>query len=342
MFFFCYNGNVSTTKHESGVTMKNKPVTIRDVAREAGVGVGTVSRVLNSGSVKEDTRKRIQETIKKLGYKPNMFARTLAGGKSRRILALIPEVKTEFHWRILESFDHEIDKEDYQSIIYPLISQKRYDALINNPSFAQEVEGVVIMTITPSIFNDGIRIKVPVVLIEEFKENYSCVYLNNLNGGRIAANHLLERDITKYYAIYSSVSNPYIKNEHMRERVTGFKNTLKSKGIPFDDDQIIYADYSMGPSNELIKKMLTETKRPGIFAMTDNFALLVMQVASTIGLIPGKDFFLVGYDNQTWTEKAGLTTIEQPIEEFGKVGARLLLERIKNPETPKKYYIKGG
>ncbi len=120
----------------------------------------------------------------------------------------------------------------------------------------------------------------------------------------------------------------------MRERVTGFKNTLKSKGVPFDDDQIIYADYSMGPSNDLIKKMLTETKRPGIFAMTDNFALLVMQVASTIGLMPGKDFFLVGYDNQTWTEKAGLTTIEQPIEEFGKVGARLLLERIKNPETP--------
>jgi len=314
--------------------MKNKTVTIRDVAREAGVGVGTVSRVLNSGSVKEDTRKKIQETIKKLGYKPNMFARTLAGGKSKRILALIPEVKSEFHWRLLESFDHEIDKEDYQSIIYPLISKNRYEALINNPSFAQDVEGVVIMTITPSVFDDGIRVKVPVVLIEEFRENYSCVYLNNLNGGRIAANHLLERDITKFYAIYSSAANPYIKNEHMKERVTGFKNTLLSRGKSFTDEQIIYSDYSLGPSNEMIKKMLTETRRPGIFAMTDNFALLVMQVASTIGLIPGKDFFLIGYDNQTWTEKAGLTTIEQPIEEFGKIGARLLMEKIKNPDAP--------
>lgn len=314
--------------------MKTKSVTIRDVAREAGVGVGTVSRVLNAGSVKEDTRKKIERTIKKLGYKPNMFARTLAGGKSRRILALIPEVKSEFHWRILESFDHEIDKQNYQSIIYPLISKKRYDALINNPSFAQEVEGVVIMTITPNVFDDGIKIKVPVVLIEELRENYSCVYLNNLKGGRIAANHLLERNITKFYAIYSSAANPYIRNEHMNERLLGFKNSLKKKGRSFEPDQIVYADYSLGPSNEMIKKMLTETKRPGIFALTDNFALLVMQVASTIGLVPGRDFFLVGYDNQTWTEKAGLTTVEQPIEEFGKVGAKLLLERIKNPDAP--------
>ncbi|HOO31691.1 MAG TPA: LacI family DNA-binding transcriptional regulator [Thermotogota bacterium] len=314
--------------------MRSKNITIRDVAREAGVGVGTVSRVLNSGSVKEDTRKKVLETIEKLGYKPNFFARTLAGGKSDRILTIMPEVKSEFHWRILESFDHEIDKENFQSIIYPLISKKRYEALISNPSFIEEVEGVVIMTITPDIINGKLEINAPVVLIEEKSDKCSCVYLNNRKGGRIAANHLLERNVSKYYAIYSSAANPYIKNEHMKERIIGYMETLKDAGKKFEDDQVIYADYSLGPSIDQIKKMLTETKRPGIFAMTDNFALSVLQVASTIGLHPGKDFFIVGYDNQSWTEKAGLTTVEQPIEEFGKTGAKLLMERIKNPDAP--------
>jgi LacI family transcriptional regulator len=314
--------------------MKSKNITIRDVAREAGVGVGTVSRVLNSGSVKQDTRQKVLETIKRLGYKPNFFARTLAGGKTDRILTIMPEVKSEFHWRILESFDHEIDKENFQSIIYPLISRKRYDALISNPSFIQEVEGVIIMTITPDILDDRFEVNAPVVLIEEKSNKCSCVYLNNRKGGRIVANHLLERNITKYYAIYSSAANPFIKNEHMKDRIIGYRDTLIDAGKLFEDEQIIYADYSLGPSNEQIKKMLTETNRPGIFAMTDNFALLVLQVASTIGLSPGKDFFLVGYDNQSWTEKAGLTTIEQPIEEFGKTGAKLLIERIKNPALP--------
>jgi LacI family transcriptional regulator len=314
--------------------MKPKNITIRDVAREAGVGVGTVSRVLNSGSVKEDTRKKVLETIERLGYKPNFFARTLAGGKSNRILTIMPEVQSEFHWRILESFDHELDKENFQSIIYPLISRKRYDALINNHSFAQEVEGVVIMTITPHIFDGGIEINSPIVLIEEKSDHHSCVYLNNRNGGRIVANHLLERNVTNFYAIYSSAANPFIKNEHMKDRIVGFRDTLNDAGESFEEDHVVYADFRLGPSNKQIKKMLTENKRPGIFAMTDNFALLVLQVASTIGLIPGKDFFLIGYDNQSWTEKAGLTTIEQPIEEFGKMGAKLLIEKIKNPDSP--------
>jgi len=60
----------------------------------------------------------------------------------------------------------------------------------------------------------------------------------------------------------------------------------------------------------------------------------VLQVASTIGKKPGKDFYIIGYDNQSWTEKIGLTTIEQPIEEFGKTGAKLILEKIENPESP--------
>ncbi len=314
--------------------MSAKRVTIRDVAREAGVGVGTVSRVLNSGAVKTDTRQRVLKTIEKLGYKPNIFARSLAGGKSRRILTLIPEVKSEFHWRILESFDHQLDEYDFQSIIYPLISKKRYEALINNPSFAQEVEGVVMMTITPEILKNGLYVEVPVVLIEENRKDFSCVFLNNYRGGVLAANRLIERGATDFYAIYSSIANPLIKNRHMQRRIDGFRDALEEYNIELYNHHIIYSDYSIGPSTNNIRDMLSGGGKPGIFALTDNFALLVLQVASTIGKKPGKDFYIIGYDNQSWTEKIGLTTIEQPIEEFGKTGAKLILEKIENPESP--------
>jgi LacI family transcriptional regulator len=314
--------------------MRNKKVTIKDVAKEAGVGVGTVSRVLNAGSVNLLTRERVMIAIQKLKYKPNIFARQLAGGKSRRILALMPEVKTEFHWRILEAFDSQLDKFDYQSIIYPLTSVKRYESLILNPSFIQEVEGIVIFTINPSVIDKFWDLKVPVVLIEQKHSSFPCVFLNNFRGGQLAAQHLILKEASDFFTLYSLVDNPLVDGKHMEERLDGFKQVLNQEKILFSDDHTIYGDFILGPSNSKLTKILTEYTKPGIFSLTDNFALVLLQIASSLGKIPGKDFLLIGYDNQSWTEKVGLTTIEQPIEDFGETAAQIIIERIRYPQRP--------
>ncbi|HPE68370.1 MAG TPA: LacI family DNA-binding transcriptional regulator [Thermotogota bacterium] len=314
--------------------MDHKKVTIKDVAKEARVGIGTVSRVLNAGVVNPKTRERVQKAIDKLGYQPNFFARQLAGGKSRRILALIPEVKTEFHWRILETFDACLDRKDYQSIIYPLTSMKRFENLVSNMSFAQEVEGIALLTINADILDDFWDSQLPVVLIEQKHPDLPCVFLNNYRGGKLAAQHLISKDATDFFALYSVVENPLVDPLHMEERLGGFRDVLEQENRSLSKDQIVYGDFALGPSHAKLTEILTKYERPGIFALTDNFALFLLQVASSLGKVPAKDFLLVGYDNQSWAEKVGLTTIEQPIDDFGDIGAQLILERILTPEKP--------
>jgi len=314
--------------------MNSKKVTIKDVAKEAGVGVGTVSRVLNAGSVDPLTREKVLVAIQKMKYRPNIFARQLAGGKSRRILALMPEVKTEFHWRILEAFDSQLDKYDYQSIIYPLTSVKRYESLLFNPSFLQEVEGIAIFTINPGILDKFWDMKLPVVLIEQKHNSFPSVFLNNYRGGQLAAQHLIHKEASDFFTLFSLVDNPLVDGKHMIERLEGFKDTLNKDNIVFENENNVYGDFILGPSNARLTQILTEYRKPGIFSLTDNFALIFLQIASSLGKIPGKDFLLIGYDNQSWTEKVGLTTIEQPIEDFGETAAQIIVERILHPEKP--------
>ena len=102
-----------------------KRVTIEHVAKKAGVGLGTVSRVLNGGSVSAKTKQKVLQVIKELGYSPSIHARTLAGGKTQRIMFIFPEMRNEFHWRLLKSFDLSLDKYDYETVVYPLISDRR-------------------------------------------------------------------------------------------------------------------------------------------------------------------------------------------------------------------------
>lgn len=119
-------------------------ISIRDVAKEAGVGVGTVSRVLNDGSVNELTRSKVIQAMKKLNYEPNFHARMLSIKKTNRVLIIVPEFKTEFHWRILKSFDNILDESNYESVLYPLISEKRLTKLKEDKSLINESDAVKI------------------------------------------------------------------------------------------------------------------------------------------------------------------------------------------------------
>ncbi|AKI97602.1 LacI family DNA-binding transcriptional regulator [Kosmotoga pacifica] len=310
----------------------SKRITIKDIAKMSGVGVGTVSRVLNGGSVKPETRKVVMNAIKKLGYTPNVSARRLAGGKTMSILVLTPEIRTEFHWRLLESIDKTLDALDYQTVIYPVISQNRYNRLFNSNLF-YEFDGVILCTLTyKKMFKKTPDF--PVLILEDCEDKHDCVFLDNYYGGVLAAETLLERNIRNLYALYYDETSPLLSNENIIKRLEGFKDRLKEEDISFETDQLINADFFYGRPHERIIQILKTVERPGIFATTDNFAMNVLETAATLGKVPGKDFFIVGYDNQTWTERLELTTIKQPIEEMGEMASKLIVERIKNPELP--------
>lgn len=312
-----------------------KGATIRDVAKAAGVGVGTVSRVINGVPVSDKTRAAVEKAIEELGYIPNSSARKLAGGKTGWIMMFTPEIRTEFHWRLIKSFDSFLEQKDYQTIIYPLISMKRLEQIQKSKIMTYEADGLVLCTTKlGKILADSKGLKVPLVLVEGQDRNHDSIYLDNFLGGVLAARTLIEDQAITYCAVLAREQSPLLSNENVDLRFHGYKNELEKNGISIKEENIVIGDFFLGPSQEQIMKILTKNNKPGIFAITDNFALAVLEVARTLGMIAGKDYYLIGYDNQTWTERAELTTISQPIEDMGRSAAELMLKRIEDPGCP--------
>ncbi|MGC9321175.1 MAG: LacI family DNA-binding transcriptional regulator [Kosmotogaceae bacterium] len=309
-----------------------KKPTIKDVASLSGVGTGTVSRVLNGGSVKETTRIKVIRAIEKLGYQPNQTARTLAGGKTRRILFLMPEARTEFHWRVMKSFDDFLGMMNYEMVIYPVFSDRRLNRLKKDSSLLEDSEGAVICTMNTGLLaENNIDFGNNVVLFEAQSEEFDCVYLDNIMGGKMAAELLIDCGSSDFFIISFEEENPILATENFEKRIEGFTGVLEKKGYEFNQERLVYTSFFLETAYENIAKILTEHDKPGIFALADNFALEVLQIASALKKIPGKDFFLIGYDNQSWTERAGLTTIEQPMEDMGRRTAELIVQKIEAP-----------
>ncbi len=309
-----------------------KRPTIKDVASLSGVGTGTVSRVLNGGSVKETTKIKVVRAIEKLGYQPNQTARTLAGGKTRRILFLMPEVRTEFHWRVMKSFDDFLDMMNYEMVIYPVFSDRRLNRLKKDSSLLEDSDGAVICTMNTGFLSKNyINFGNNIVLFEAQSEEFDCVYLDNIMGGRMAAELLIDCGSSDFFVISFEEENSILATENFEKRIEGFTGVLENKGYEFNQERLVYTSFFFETAYEKIAKILTEYDKPGIFALADNFALEVLQTASALKKIPGKDFFLIGYDNQSWTERAGLTTIEQPMEDMGRKAAELIVQKIEAP-----------
>jgi len=170
-----------------------------------------------------------------------------------------------------------------------------------------------------------------VVLFEAQSEEFDCVYLDNIMGGKMAAELLIDCGSSDFFVISFEEENPILATENFEKRIEGFTGVLENKGYEFNQERLVYTSFFFETAYEKIAKILTEHDKPGIFALADNFALEVLQTASALKKIPGKDFFLIGYDNQSWTERAGLTTIEQPMEDMGRKTAELIVQKIEAP-----------
>lgn len=313
----------------------NKGSTIRDVAKAAGVGVGSVSRVINGIPVSAKTKVAVERAIEELGYIPNSSARKLAGGKTGWIMMFTPEIRTEFHWRLIKSFDSFLEQKDYQTIIYPLISMKRLEQIKNSKIMSYEADGLVLCTTTlGKILADTSELKIPLVLVEGQDRNHDSIYLDNFLGGVLAARTLIGDEAKSFCSVLANEQSPLLSNESVNLRFQGYKSELDKNGITISEENIVKGDFFLGPSQEQIINILTKNEKPGIFAITDNFALAVLEVARTLGMVAGKDYYLIGYDNQTWTERVGMTTINQPIEDMGRSAAELILKRIEDPTCP--------
>ncbi|MDN5360591.1 MAG: LacI family transcriptional regulator [Thermotogaceae bacterium] len=313
-----------------------KKPTIKDVAKKANLGMGTISRVLNNtGYVSKKTRKRVMKAIEELNYSPDPTARGLVSGTTNMISIVVPMVRTEFYDRMLNAIDEIVSEKSYDTVIFPLLSKKRLERFSDSNAFLYRTDGIVMASMpVHKLFKDGI---IPtdrnVVLVDMYSERYDCAYVENVDIGEEAAEVLLKHTDNLKVLTFIEPNNIFTTNVFSK-RLNGFINKVKDSGISFNEDEVYHTEINLHSAFNNSIKILKQTKDfpVGIFTTCDLFGYGLTVAAKNLNLEVGKDVFIIGVDDQIWSKDIGLTTLKQPVEEMSQFAAEILLNKINKTE----------
>jgi len=318
-----------------------KSVTIRDVAREAGVSVATASRVLNGKDVVRPlTRDRILAVMAELGFSPSPSARRLSLGRTLTIGVVVSFLTRPQAAERLRGVDAVLADSEFDLVIYNVESVQKRDHYLSSLTRSQRADGLLVMSLPPSPEATGVLLAstVPVVFIDVHTpsvEQLPRVIGDDVRGGAMAARHLLDLGHRSIAFIGDAVADPFGFTSS-RDREAGFRNELARAGIEIPDEWIGHGAHGRYEARDLARRMLANDRRPtAIFSASDTQALGVIAAAREIGLHVPDDLSVVGYDDIEAADYVGLTTVRQQLFESGRRGAEILLAAIETrSETP--------
>ena len=318
---------------------RSSAATIRDVARLAGVGVGTVSRVLNNHpSVRPETRARVLEAIQALNYRPNPSARRLSLRKTLTIGVIVPFITNPSVIERLRGIIVGIESTEYDLIIYNVETLQHRDRYFHEVPRRERVDGLLIISLMPD--DDDVRefqeAQVPVVLVDTIHSGVPSVAVDDVAGGRMATEHLIALGHRRVAFLGDVYPNPF-RFTSSYYRYLGYAHALADAGIPLRDEYVVTGEHSRQVAFDLAYQLLSLPEPPtAIFAASDNQALGVWAAAKSLGVRIPEDVSLVGYDDLDISYYLGLTTVHQPLFESGLEAARLLLAHMRGEEVPAK------
>ena len=316
-------------------TSNNKKVTIYEVAKQAGVAISTVSRVLNaSPNVSEETTEKVNEAIKNLNFRPQASARKLASRKPHMLAIYVPSFTTPYFNEVLKGVKDEIKKMGLDIIIYNTGSRNPEEAVQNFLDRGSADAAIILsIEITDRIHEIIHSSHIPIVLLGPSHPSYNYFQLNDYHGGYIAGQHLAKqgfRDI-------GMITTP-VPNRAAQDRELGFKQALTDHDISINDrffipgDSKKHAGFTEEAGYEAIFKFQRQRKFPeAIFCSSDTQSLGALYALSKLGMDVPKDIALMGYDNITLSRYLDLTTIDQKMYRVGVQATMRLAEILTNP-----------
>jgi DNA-binding LacI/PurR family transcriptional regulator len=314
--------------------------TIRDVAKKAGVGLGTVSRVLNdSPLVSEATRQHVLEVIADLNYSPSPVARRLSLGKTLTIAVIVPFFTRPSVVERLRGVESTLAGSEYDLIIFNVETVERRDECFHDVPRPDRVDGMLIVSLVPH--DDEVkRFKasgVRVVLVDANHQLLRRVVTDDVAGGRLATEHLIELGHRRIGYISDLLRTPF-NFTSSRDRFQGYRQALAAADIPFRPEYHRQGKHGRYEARRLTTELLALPEPPtAIFAASDTQAMGVLEAAQDAGLDVPRYLSVIGYDDIEIAEYLGLTTIRQQLYESGARGVELLLASLAGP-TPELQY----
>ncbi|ANA81860.1 transcriptional regulator, LacI family protein [Paenibacillus vortex V453] len=299
--------------------------TIKDVAKQAGVSVATVSRVLNgNGYVHEDTRSKVEQSIRELNYTPNEVARSLYKRKSKLIGLLLPDIMNPYFPQLARGVEDEMQENDYR-LIFGNSDEKKQKEMEYIQTFVQNnVVGVISSTNDPEAdMYTGLNI--PVVFLDRTSNDRPSVFADGREGGRIAAQEMMLRGSKEITVMQGPADvRPAL------ERFEGAVEVLEERGAAY---QVLKTtSFSLTDAEGFAYELFRQyPDTDGVIASNDIVASAVLKEAHRLEKRVPEDVQIIGFDDILLSSllAPSLSTIHQPAYEMGRAAARLLIELIE-------------
>lgn len=319
-------------------------VSIKDVAREAGVSIATVSRVINNVNVvSSNTKKRVDDAIEKLGYSPNIVAQSLKTQRSRSIGILIPDISSQVYPEIVRGAEDVAQMYDYSIILcnsdFDVDKEKKYIKVMKE----KMVDGLLYMSssLDPEILDYIKLLQLKTILVETSEEDKALpsVTIDNRRASFDAVNYLLDKGNKKiaYVGIKKDKRNAWAR------RFDGYEDALKERGIEVDPDLTYYGDLKAQTGYKGINAILEKTKIDAVFCGSDEIAMGVINGLRDNGLRCPEDVDVMGFNDiiEAAIFYPKITTISQPLYDMGSVSMRMLVKMLKNEPLDENHFTLG-
>ena len=302
--------------------------TIKDVAKHAGVGIGTVSRVINNEkAVGDQTRKKVMEAMRDLNYSPNNMASQLRRNETRIIALLVPVVNHPFFAKLAYYVEDEADRFGYSTILVSSQQRVEKEVEIIRRIKHKKVDGVVF--VTHYIHEEEDLKNCPIISIDRvLGTNIPYVTSDNYDATKKAIKYMIERGAKRVGFIGSK---PLVDSEVM-ERERAYRDVMAEYGMPVrmvnevmqhGDEPVVVADF-----------MEKHPDVDGVFVSGYSLSQVFYDAAVEHGKKIPEDLQIVSYDGifKQWST-SNMTSVEQPVEEMARQVVRLLIKKIQNEET---------
>ena len=293
---------------------------IKDVAREAGVSIATVSRVLNDiDVVNEDTKKKVLDAIKKLGYRPNIVARSLKTQRTKTVGILVPDISSGFYPEIVRG------AEDYLRVL----KEKMVDGVIYMSSCLEEE--------TLDIINE-LDLKTVLAESRDKEGRLPSVIIDNVEAAYNATKSLIDKGLKNiaFVGFNKGSVNAW------GDRQVGYEKALEENGLKVDEDLEFFKDLKVKSGYKAVEKFIESGKKfDGVVCSSDEIAMGVINALREKGIRVPEDVSVIGFNDNAVASYfyPKITTVKQPSYDMGSVAMRMLIKMLNNKPLEQDQYV---
>ncbi len=317
-------------------------VTIYDVARRAGVGIGTVSRAINgSPQIRPETKQRVMDAIRELGYTPHTMAKRLATKRIGIIAAIMPFYTGHFYQELLRGIQKSLTEFEYDLLVHFVDKPEKLNAYLDRTLSEKRCDGLLVISMDiPGEYVDKLQnARLPVVVVDRGHDRLDCIQVENERGAYLATQHLIRSGHQKIGMISGNRHS-----EPAKQRYQGYVRAMQKANLTVKPEWFVSADmleatpqiqqndgFNIHAGRVAMKRLLQmgDDRPTAIFAASDILAIGAMRAANEAGLRIPDDLAVIGFDDIELADYLSLTTMQQPMYEMGKMAVDRIMEKIE-------------